>query len=475
MKLKEDLSKIVGFDNALDDHEILEKYSKDFSFSNSRMPNCVTFPKDTKEVQEIVSYANRYRIEVTPRSSGVGFYGAGIPQQGGIIIDLNKMNRILKIDPENKLVKIEPGVNWGQLVEKLKEKNMMVCNSLFPHKLKSVVTTSMEREPILIPKSEYDDTFLTAEMVLPNGEVYWTGSAIGKGMASGNFPDCLYPGAKIFLGLQGTLGIVTWANIKAEWIPKKEKILFMTFKNIEEIAEPIYKIQRRMVGRECFVLNNFNFAAIFAGKQYGDFETLRQTSAPFILTLSLAGLHRHPEEKLDYEEEAVRSIVSEMGGKILSPVANIRGLSKKMTSMIREPWAESVYWKFRYKGSCHDVFFYTTLNRVKKFSKAISELSVKHEYPLDDIGFYLQPVEYGRACYCQYGFHYDPENEIEIARIRNLSSDASEMVLKLGGFFATPYGETAEMVYQNLPTFTNVMKTIKHVLDPNNIMNPGKF
>lgn len=475
MGMKKDLENIVGSEHVSDDYQLLEKYSNDYSFVQARRPSFILFPQNADEVQRVVRYANKNLIAVIPRSSGVSFYGAGVPSQGGIIVDLSRMNRILKIDPRNKFVTIEPGVTWGQLQKELEKHKMMVCNPLLPHPLKSVVTSSMEGEPILIPKTEYNETFLTAEIVLPNGEMYWSGTAMGKGMATGTFPDSLYPGGRLFLGLQGTMGIVTWANIKAEWLPSVEKILFMPLKKVEDAIEPTYRIQRRMIGRECFVLNNFNMAAILGKEFPDDFEKLRKKLPPFTLILSLAGLHRHPEEKILYEEAAVLEIASELHLDALPTMSDVPGLGKRISEILRRPCVDDVHWKFRYKGSCNDIFFYTTLDRVTEFTSSIEALAEKYGYHRRNIGFYLQPIENGRACFCQYGFQSNPNNKEEIDQVRSLYLEASERVVGMGGLFTNPYGPWANMVYRNTSTLTAVMKVVKNVLDPNNIMNPGKL
>ena len=143
--------------------------------------------------------------------------------------------------------------------------------------------------------------------------------------------------------------------------------------------------------------------------------------------------------------------------------------------MLRKPWLRDGYWKFLYKGSCYDIFFHTTLNRVAEFTRAINEVAIKYGYPSNDIGFYLQPIEYGRACYCQYGFHCDPNDVKDVERIRGLYLEASERAIGMGGLFVTPYGPWADMVYRRTSTFTAVMKVVKNALDPNNIMNTGKL
>ena len=476
MTIGNDIAAIVGPEYITDEPETLERYSRDSSFVTPRRPGYVAFPKDVEEVQGIVKYANENRISVTPRSSRTGFYGAGIPYQSGIIVDLSRMNKILEIDGPDKRVKIEPGVTWAQLQEELEKNGLMVCSPLLPHPLNSALTSSMERDPILIPKSEYNDTLLTTQLVLPSGDLFFTGTAMGSGMKSQVFPESIIPGnTKLFQGAQGTLGIITWANIKAEWIPAMDKLFFIPFEKAEELAEPIYSIQRRMLGSECFALNGFNLSTILAEKWPDDFEKLRASLPPYVLLFCASGFHIFPEGKIEYEEEALMEIASELGFEALSTVADIPGLGEKLLKMLRKPWQRDEYWKFRYKSACHDIFFYTTLNRVAEFSQAIYDLADRHEYPAEDIGFYLQPVERGRACFCQYSFPASPGNEREVSQVRNLYLEASEKAISMGGVFTRPYGPWADMVYSRAGNYTFLMKTVKNAFDPRDIMNPGKL
>jgi len=115
------------------------------------------------------------------------------------------------------------------------------------------------------------------------------------------------------------------------------------------------------------------------------------------------------------------------------------------------------------------------MNRVLEFTKAMDEVATKHGYPTRDIGFYLQPIEYGRVGYCQYGFHCDPNDARDEERVRRLYFEASERVISMGGLFTTPYGPWADMVYKRTSSYTAVMKVVKDAFDPNNIMNPGKL
>jgi len=204
--LKQELASVVGPDSISDDPEVLQRYSRDSSFVQPRMPDCVVYPGSTEEVQSVIKLANKHSIPVTPRSSVVSCYGAGIPSQGGIVLDLSRMNRILEIDPRDRKVRVEPGATWAQVQAELGKHGMMVCSPLLPHRAKSVLTSAMEREPILNCKTEYNETLLTAELVLGNGDMYWTGTAIAKGMVGRSNPEAFILGTRLFLGGQGTLG-----------------------------------------------------------------------------------------------------------------------------------------------------------------------------------------------------------------------------------------------------------------------------
>lgn len=472
--MKTDLTSIVGSGCITDDPDTLLQYSKDYSFVQPRRPNCVVYAENTEQIRNVVKYANDHKIPVTPRSSSIGFYGAGIPSEGGIVLDLTRMNKILEIDAKDRKVKVEPGVTWSQLQKELKKYGMMVCHPLLPHPLKSVLTSTMEREPALIPKYEYNETFLTAEMVLPNGDLFWTGTAIGKGHVGKVNPEGVIPSTRLFVGSQGTLGIATWANLKAFYAPSMSKILFIPLNKVEDLVNPSYKIPRVRLANEFLVLNSINLASILA-KDTAEFKALREILPAYTIILCLAGLHRYPEEKIAYEEEALRDIARQEHFDVCHTVANIPDLEERFVKLLRKTWDNKKYWKFRYKGSRHDIFFHTTLDTVPEFTEAISKVATKFGYPAADISVYIQPKEHGRVCYCEYGFSCDPKNAQESSMVHDLFLEASELVIDMGGLFSNPYGPWAGMVYRRAPSYAATLNLLKNILDPNRILNPGRL
>jgi FAD/FMN-containing dehydrogenase len=484
MAIKEDLTGIVGAKNVFDSAEKLKPYSRDNSLSPPSMPSYVAKPKTAEQVQQIVKLANKKKLPVVPCSSGIHFHGDTIPVQGGIVLDLSGMNKILAIDERNRMARIEPGVTWEQLQPELEKHDMMALPPLLPHAKKSALMSHLEREPILIPKFEYTDTLVTVEVVLPDGEIFKTGSACVPGFPGKSFSDGVNPSGpgnvmwtRLLQGAQGTLGVVTWGQFKIEYRPKLNKTFFIPFNNLNDAVKAVHRIQRRMIGEECLILNNVNLASILAEKWPEDFNNLRSTLPKWMLILVLGGGARVSAEKIDYEEDALKAVATELSIPDLpTSIPGMPGLQKGIADMLRTAWPKGrTYWRFAYKGACQDIFFHTVLGKAQAFTDAISEVAAKYDYPLRDMGIYVQPVVYGGACHFECDFFYDPENAEEAGKIKQIYADAAGVVLNSGGFFSRPYGVVADMVYERTAGYTAELKKVKKAMDPNNIMSPGRL
>jgi FAD/FMN-containing dehydrogenase len=481
LEIRAELAEIVGGENVIDDPEELRSFSADHSLEKPQMPGYVVRPKDSQEIQQVLQLANEIKLPVVPSSSGIHFNGSALPVQGGVVLDLRGMNRILEIDERNRRVRIEPGVTWLQLQAELAKKHLMAMMPLLPHPLKSVVTSHLEREPIIIAKHEYADPMLTMEFAYPNGKIMRTGSAVVPGATTTAISDGVFPEGpgidhwRLLQGAQGTMGIVTWANVKVEHLPAINKVFFIPFEGIEDVIEPLYKIQRRLIGLECFLLNNLNLATIMAEKLPEDLGTLMKTLPQWILVLILSGGRRHPDMKIEYEEEALREIGKEFSlTKIMTSLPSLPGAEGKMLEMLRRGWPkDKIYWKFAPQGSCQDIFFLTTLERAPNFLEALKERLIAHG--VMDVGFYVQPIEYGRACHFECNLYYDSSNPSQGEAVRSLYDEAAELLLNAGALFTRPYGVLADLVFARTTSYTAILKKLKAFYDPNNILAPGRL
>jgi FAD/FMN-containing dehydrogenase len=483
MNSRDKLVEIVGSENFSDDPETLDTYSKDFSLTPPRAPNCAVKPKMAEEVQKVIKFANENLLPVVPVSSRVHFHGATIPKQGGIILDLTRMNRIFEVDELNRRVRMEVGVTWEQITSHLAKKGFRIMMPLLPHPLRSAVTDHLEREVITNTVYDYGEPLQSMEVVWPTGEIFRTGSASVAG-----YPDSPSKGAnpsgpgidfyRFLQGAQGTMGVITWANLKTEYLTKMNRIFLAPVNDLSQAMKFLYRILRLRIGQECLLLNNINLAAIMAEDWPKNFDELRASLPPWTLILIISGHQRRPEGKIKYEEEALNKVIKSEFPRIslADSLPELPGSGKKLLAMLRKPWPKEVtYWKNRYKGGCHSLFFITKTALMPKFINKVEEIATKHGYPMSDIGGYMQPIEHNRACYLEFDFFYDPTSRPEVERVRKLSAEAAPVLLKEGALFTRPYGELAKLVYDKADGYAATLKRVKKLFDPNNIMNPGNL
>jgi hypothetical protein len=311
--------------------------------------------------------------------------------------------------------------------------------------------------------------------------MFRTGSAAGPGTLEEQWQakqaqvNPMGPGqtdfARVVQGAQGTMGIVTWATIKCEALPKLQKPFLVGSKRFEKLSELIYRLLWLKLGDECLVLNNSNLAAILS-QEPKEYNRLRNALPPWVLFFCLAGYEYFPEERVEYQEKAAAEAAHQFG---LEPVKAISGVSaKELLGMLGKPSAEPC-WKLRRKGACQDIFFLTTLDKVPGFVEVMDSIAKQRGYPSSDIGIYVQPMVQGTSCHCEFNLFYDPKNKDETSRIQELHTQASEALMNAGAFFSRPYGALADMAYRRDGETVAALRKVKSVFDPNNIMNPGKL
>ncbi len=483
MSIKAQLVEIAGAGNFADSPEVLEAYSRDSSLAPPGAPTYVVKPKDASEVQKIMQLANENLIPVVPVSSQVHFTGAAIPKQGGIVVDLSRMNRVLEIDELNRRVRVEAGTTWEQLTAELGKRGYRMIMPLAPHALRSVVTDYLEREVPTNTVYDYGEPLQSMEVVWPTGEIFRTGSASVTG-----YPDSPSKGAnpsgpgldfyRLLQGAQGTMGIVTWANLKIELMPRIDKVLFAPVRELNYALDFLYRILRLRIGQECLLLNNINLASIISEDMSRDFEGLRASLPPWTLALVISGLQYRPEQKIAYEEQAIGRVLRDgsTGVSLGESLPSFPGLGKKLLPVLRSPWPkETTYWKNCYRGACQSLFFITKPGLAAKFIAIMEGLAARHDYPVSDIGGYLQPIEHNRACHLEFNLFYDPADMAGVQNIKNLYHEAAQALLNEGAVFTRPYGELAPMVYERAAGYATALRRVKKVFDPNNVMNPGNL
>ncbi len=480
---KDELAKIVGGENVSDAEAVLLKYSSDHSLVPAGRPELVVWPTSSEQVGKVLKWSNKNNIPIIPVSSKEHFNGGAIPRQGGVILDLSKMNKILEIDKDLKKTRLEAGVTWGQLTGELAKNGMRVIMPLLPHASRSVLTDFLEREVPTNTVYDYGEPMQAFEVVWPTGEVFRLGSASVDGypdsMSKGGNPSG--PGIDFYRfvqGAQGTMGVVTWTNLKIAYATKKDKVFFAPIDDLAYAQEFLYRILPRRIGQEVLLLNRTDLAAIAAGNGPGDFEKLRASLPPWTLIIVISGLQRRPDEKIAYEEKALKEIARNEFRKLVlnENLPGFPGLGGKLLSLLRNPWPADVpYWKNRWQGASQSLFFIARPDKTPRFVEIVEAIAPKHGYPVADIGSYIQPIEHNRGCQVEFTFFYDGKNAAAKARITALYREAARALMNDGALFTRPYGDLAPMVYERAASYVMALKRVKKIFDPNNIMNPGNL
>ena len=460
----------------------LALFSRDQSLFSGISPSYLARPGNAGEVREVIRLANREKIPIIPVSSGIHFNGTTLPSQGGIILDLGRMNRIIEVDVRNRRARIEPGVRWGQLQNHLKHMEMVAMNPLFPHSLQSVVTSYLERNPLLIPKFEYAEPILTLEVVLPSGDLLRTGSAASPGAPEDTVADmvCPYgPGLdfyRLFQGAQGTLGVVTWMNIKIEYLSSLRKTYFIQSDHLSDLLSLVHRIQRLMIGNECFILKRLDMAAIASGGDQRSMESFQKEIKEWTAVIQIAGTRRRPEERIQYQDRTFHEISQEYGMDTRDHLTESGMETEIFEYGLQGPWPEDQpYWKFLAKGGCHDIAFHTTFENLPKIVKEAKEFLLKTGLDQTALGVYIQPLEYGRAYYTQFHFFYDPRDQMQKQKMIQLDQAFNQKLLFSRVLFNTPYGAQSSLIYDHATIYANTLKKVKKIFDPGEIMNPGRL
>jgi FAD/FMN-containing dehydrogenase len=498
---KDELIKIVGAENVIDDPATLDVYSRDHSFIAPSKPLMVVRPKNADEVQGIVTWANQTKTPLVPVSSGLPhFRGDSVPgTEGSVIADLSSMNRIIMMDRRNRVAIVEPGVTFSKLQPELAKLGMRLSMPLLPRTSKSVLGSVLEREPITNPRYSWSLTepLRCLETIMGNGDRFRTGELAGASVSTSTSgvekfisieellekrrktqDTALYqygPGQfnyhKILSAAQGTMGIVTWASLRCEVLPKVQRFFLVPAEGLDTIIGFAYKLLRIRFHDELLLLNRSSLASIL-GEGTEQITGLREELPPWILILGLAGRDLLPEEKVAFLENDIGDIAQQCGVRLESaiPGAHAEQAGEAVLNPSKEP-----YWKLRYKGGCQDIFFLTTLNRAPEFTATMYSVAEAFKYPPSDIGVYLQPTHLGTSCHVEFNLPFDPNDESEVARMQGLFKKASEELSEQGAFFSRPYGIWADMAYSRNAEHTSLSRKLKELFDPNNVLNPGKL
>lgn len=478
-----ELENIIGKERVISDDKTLSTYGRDNSLASAKTPIGAVTPENIEELKSIVKWANEVDVPLVPVSSGEPrFRGDTVPAtDNAVVVDLGRMDQIIRINRPNRVALVEPGVTFGQLQAELAKEGLSAYLPLLPRATKSVLTSELERDPITMPCIHFDSTdpMLCAEIVFGNGESMRTGEAagpdtleeqweIGKAQISPFGPTQMDP-QRLVSGAQGTMGIVTWISIKCRFLSELSRAFFIPSTTLEPLIELSYRLTKIRFTGNIFIVNGLNLACLNL-PDTDDILSGSRNSPPWVMFASCEGYGPLPEEKVDYLEADLRELATSKQLSLESEVAGINAdsFSRSLLAPSPEP-----YWKQRLKGSVCELFFLTTQGNVPRYIQILENLSQQKNFPLDHVGVYVQPVVMGTSCHCEFDFYYDPTQPVEIDSLRSFTLELADQLEAEGAFFSRPYQPWSDIAYRRHEDTRMMQQKVKDIFDPKGILNPG--
>ena len=230
---------ITGEKYVFVDEESLNTYAHDETENLHYPPEVVLKPRTAGEISAILKICNREKIPVTPRGAGTGLSGGALPHLGGVLLSTERMNSILEIDERNLQVTTEPGVITEVLQNAVKEKKLFYPPDPSSRGSCFIGGNIAENSggPKAVKYGVVKDYVLNLEVVLPSGEIIWTGSNVLKNSTGYNL-------TQLMVGSEGTLGIVTKIVLKLIPLPQHDLLMLVPFRNLEQASEAVSAIFR---------------------------------------------------------------------------------------------------------------------------------------------------------------------------------------------------------------------------------------
>ncbi len=454
----EAFKKIIGEKFVLADEESLQNYSHDETEDLHYLPNVIVKPRSAEEISAILKICNKDKIPVTPRGAGTGLSGGALPYLGGLLLSTERMNVILEIDERNLQVITEPGVITEVLQNAVIEKGLFYPPD--PASKGSCFIGGNVSEnsggPKAVKYGVVKDYVLNLEMVLPTGEIIWTGANVLKNSTGYNL-------TQLIVGSEGTLGIVTKIVLKLIPHPKHDLLMLVPFRSAEKACEAVTAIFS--AGYTPSAMEFMERDALDWVSRFVENTTIKiEKDIQAHLLIEVDG---NNAELLMQDMEGIANIVLEYDcGEIL-----FADNAKQKEEL----------WKLR-----------------RRVGEAVKSNSIYKEedtvVPRAELPVLLKGVKdigekYGFKSVC-YGHAGDGNLHVNIIKgnltdeqwngsLKKGIREIFALVKKLGGTISGEHGiGLVQKEYLNIvfdETQMRLMKEIKKIFDPNNILNAGKI
>jgi glycolate oxidase len=456
--LLEEMKSIVGTAYFFTDEESFAKYGSDETEKLHYAPQVVVKPRTAEEISKLLILCNQHLIPVTPRGAGTGLTGGALPHLGGLVISMERFNTILNIDERNLQVTTEPGVITEVLQNTVKEKGLFYPPDPASKGSCFIGGNISENSggPKAVKYGVVKDYVLNLEIVLPTGEIIWTGSNVLKNATGYNL-------TQLIVGSEGTLGIVTKIVLRLIPHPKFDLLMLAPFNSVEKASEAVSAIFRAGITPSAMELMEIESIKLAS-------KLCESTAIPITEDLAahlIIEVDGNDMEVLMKDMEAIAEVLAnyEVGELYFAD----------------DTQQKNELWKIRRKANEASVAAGYTIEEdtvvpraeLPKLIKGVRALAAENGFKVVSYGHAGDGNLHIRINHPKYKKSYENEE------IQGILIKIFELVKSLGGTISGEHGigliQKSFMPVMFDPISMELMKGIKKVFDPNNILNAGKI
>ncbi len=428
-------------------------YSYDASASGY-YPDAVVFPGNTSEVSSILKLACIEGFFVIPRGSGSGMTGGSVPVMGGVVIAMNRFNRIIEIDTDNFTASVEPGVITAQFHREVEKLNLFYPPDPSSSEFSTLGGNLAECAggPRAVKYGVTRDYVLGLEAVLPTGEVIKTGVKTAKGVVG-------YDLTRLFIGSEGTLGIITQITVKLLPLPDSVETITASFFELEKAAGTVSEIIRQgIVPRTIEFMDKESIKCV---EKYLDTSIAVNASALLII-------------EVDGRSDEVKSSIIRLKELCIETGANdvrIAG-SKEETALIWKARKAVSPALFTYAPDKINEDIVVPRSKIPDMVRKINSIRIK-------TGLTIASFGHAGDGNIHFNIMLDKKNREELKKAEAAVEELFDYTIELGGTISGEHGigitKAAYMTKEIGPVEIELMRNIKKLFDPKGILNPGKI
>jgi glycolate oxidase len=452
-EVKEKLISIVSEVNFDDSKTERLVYSYDATPNFQSMPDAVVSPRNVEDVSQIVKICNEYKVPIVPRGSGTNLCAGTCPTNGGIVLLFKHMNKIIEIDEENLTITVQPGVITLDMIHAIEDKGLFYPPDPSSMKISTIGGNINENSGGLrgLKYGVTRDYVIGLEAVLPNGDIIRTGGKLAKDVAG-------YDLTRLFVGSEGTLGVITEAALKLIPMPETRKTMLALYQDLSAAAKSVSKIIANKI-----IPTTLEFLDQPTLKVVEDFAQIGlPTDVQAVLLIEQDG----PPEIVDRDMKKIAEVCKEENAVSIQIAA-----SEEEAEALRTARRAALSAIARLKPTTILEDATVPRSEIANMVKAINEITEKYQLTICTFGHAgdgnLHPT-------CAT----DARNHEEMERVEKAFAEIFEKAIDLGGTITGEHGvgvmKAPYLEWKLKKEGIAAMKAIKQAFDPNNIMNPGK-